>query len=86
MLAVDGNEDHEILAVNGAAAALMLSDIPWNGPIGESIASCCSRSQREGLVAMSDVLSDIFARGDALTVLSLFRCGTSLFNGWQVLH
>ncbi len=86
MLAVDGNEDHEILAVNGAAAALMLSDIPWNGPIGESIASCCSHSRREGLVAMNDVLSDIFARGDALTVLSLFRCDTSLFNGWQVLH
>ena len=37
MLAVDSNSDHEILSVNGAAAALMLSDIPWNGPIGVSV-------------------------------------------------
>ena len=32
--------DHEILSVNGAAAALMLSDIPWNGPIGACMHVC----------------------------------------------
>ena len=40
MLAVDSNSDHEILSVNGAAAALMLSDIPWNGPIGACMHAC----------------------------------------------
>ena len=34
MLAVDGRHDPEIMAINGAAAALTLSDIPWNGPVG----------------------------------------------------
>ncbi|PIU42151.1 MAG: polyribonucleotide nucleotidyltransferase [Candidatus Omnitrophica bacterium CG07_land_8_20_14_0_80_42_15] len=30
----DGKNDSDILAVNGASAALMISDIPFNGPIG----------------------------------------------------
>ncbi|XP_062979872.1 polyribonucleotide nucleotidyltransferase 1, mitochondrial [Elgaria multicarinata webbii] len=34
LLAVDGINDPEVLAINGASAALALSDIPWNGPIG----------------------------------------------------
>ncbi|XP_066482179.1 polyribonucleotide nucleotidyltransferase 1, mitochondrial isoform X1 [Tiliqua scincoides] len=34
LLAVDGVHDPEVLAINGASAALTLSDIPWNGPIG----------------------------------------------------
>uniref|UniRef100_A0A8D2L1T1 Polyribonucleotide nucleotidyltransferase 1, mitochondrial n=2 Tax=Varanus komodoensis TaxID=61221 RepID=A0A8D2L1T1_VARKO len=34
LLAVDGINEPEILAINGASAALALSDIPWNGPIG----------------------------------------------------
>uniref|UniRef100_A0A803SN41 polyribonucleotide nucleotidyltransferase n=1 Tax=Anolis carolinensis TaxID=28377 RepID=A0A803SN41_ANOCA len=34
LLAVDGVNDPEVLAINGASAALTLSDIPWNGPIG----------------------------------------------------
>lgn len=33
MLAVDKKHDPEVLSINGAAAALMLSDIPWNGPV-----------------------------------------------------
>ena len=35
-LALDGRHDPEVLSVNGAAAALALSDIPWGGPVGES--------------------------------------------------
>ena len=35
MLAVDGRHDPEVLSINGASAALLLSDIPWNGPVGE---------------------------------------------------
>ncbi|XP_019372212.1 PREDICTED: polyribonucleotide nucleotidyltransferase 1, mitochondrial isoform X1 [Gavialis gangeticus] len=34
ILAVDGINDPDVLAINGASAALALSDIPWNGPIG----------------------------------------------------
>lgn len=34
MLALDTKHDPEILSINGASAALLLSDIPWNGPIG----------------------------------------------------
>ncbi|XP_061083928.1 polyribonucleotide nucleotidyltransferase 1, mitochondrial [Conger conger] len=34
LLAVDGRNDPDVLAINGASAALTLSDIPWNGPIG----------------------------------------------------
>jgi len=34
LLAVDGVFDPDILCINAASAALGLSDIPWNGPIG----------------------------------------------------
>lgn len=34
LLSADGEVDPDILAINGASAALMVSDIPWNGPIG----------------------------------------------------
>lgn len=34
MLAVDGINDPDVIAINGASAALSISDIPWNGPVG----------------------------------------------------
>ncbi|XP_060043235.1 polyribonucleotide nucleotidyltransferase 1, mitochondrial isoform X2 [Erinaceus europaeus] len=34
LLAVDGINEPDILAINGASAALSLSNIPWNGPVG----------------------------------------------------
>ncbi|KAM5164668.1 polyribonucleotide nucleotidyltransferase 1, mitochondrial [Mantella aurantiaca] len=34
LLAVDGVNEPDVLAINGASAALALSDIPWNGPVG----------------------------------------------------
>ncbi len=33
-LSSDGEDQLDILAINAASAALMISDIPWNGPIG----------------------------------------------------
>ncbi|XP_026987508.1 polyribonucleotide nucleotidyltransferase 1, mitochondrial isoform X3 [Sagmatias obliquidens] len=33
LLAVDGVNEPDVLAINGASVALSLSDIPWNGPI-----------------------------------------------------
>ncbi|PWA64842.1 polyribonucleotide nucleotidyltransferase [Artemisia annua] len=34
VLSSDGNQDPDIMAANATSAALMLSDIPWGGPIG----------------------------------------------------
>lgn len=34
LLAVDGVFDPDILSINAASAALSLSNIPWNGPVG----------------------------------------------------
>lgn len=34
MLALDGSNDPDVLSINGASAALAVSDIPWNGPVG----------------------------------------------------
>ncbi|XP_015591268.1 polyribonucleotide nucleotidyltransferase 1, mitochondrial [Cephus cinctus] len=34
MLAIDGINDPDVLSINGASAALALSDVPWNGPVG----------------------------------------------------
>ncbi|XP_072763672.1 polyribonucleotide nucleotidyltransferase 1, mitochondrial [Anoplolepis gracilipes] len=34
VLAVDGMNDPDVIAINGASAALSVSDIPWNGPVG----------------------------------------------------
>ncbi|CAH1162707.1 unnamed protein product [Phaedon cochleariae] len=34
MLAVDGVNNPDVISINAASAALSLSDIPWNGPIG----------------------------------------------------
>lgn len=34
LLAVDGVNDPDVLSINAASAALSVSDIPWNGPIG----------------------------------------------------
>lgn len=34
LLSADAENDPDVLVINGASAALTLSDIPWNGPIG----------------------------------------------------
>jgi polyribonucleotide nucleotidyltransferase len=34
LLSADGENDPDILSILGASAALMVSDIPWDGPIG----------------------------------------------------
>ena len=34
LLSTDQVNEADVLMVNGASAALMISDIPWNGPIG----------------------------------------------------
>lgn len=34
VLAYDGTHDPAVMAINGASAAMAVSDIPWSGPIG----------------------------------------------------
>src|SRR5882762_3029225 len=34
LLSADGENDPDILAIIGASASLMVSDIPWDGPLG----------------------------------------------------
>ena len=34
VLSADGENDPDILSITGASAALMVSDIPWKGPLG----------------------------------------------------
>ncbi|XP_047081950.1 polyribonucleotide nucleotidyltransferase 2, mitochondrial-like [Lolium rigidum] len=34
VLSSDGKQDPDVMAANASSAALMLSDVPWNGPIG----------------------------------------------------
>src|SRR3954470_14965051 len=34
LLSADGENDPDILSIIGASAALMVSDIPWDGPLG----------------------------------------------------
>jgi len=40
LLSADGNVEPDILAINGASAALMVSDIPWKGPVGAVRVGC----------------------------------------------
>ena len=44
LLALDGRHDTEVLSINGASAALSLSDIPWAGPVGAVRVGCCNHS------------------------------------------
>lgn len=34
VLSADGKQDPDVMAANATSAALMLSDIPWGGPVG----------------------------------------------------
>ncbi|XP_063232104.1 polyribonucleotide nucleotidyltransferase 1, mitochondrial [Bacillus rossius redtenbacheri] len=61
LLAVDGVHDPEVASVNAASAALSLSDIPWNGPVG---------AVRVGLVA-GEVVVNPTRREQAESTLNL---------------
>lgn len=41
VLSADGTQDPDILAINATSAALMLSNIPWDGPIGYHCGYSC---------------------------------------------
>jgi polyribonucleotide nucleotidyltransferase len=41
-LAVDGVNNPDVINISAASAALTLSDIPWNGPVGAVRVSICN--------------------------------------------
>src|SRR6266498_4786280 len=55
-LSSDGVNPLDILAINAASAAMMISDIPWNGPVG---------ALRVGRVTGEFVINPTFAEIDA---------------------
>ncbi|XP_068423899.1 polyribonucleotide nucleotidyltransferase 1, mitochondrial [Clinocottus analis] len=65
LLAVDGVNDPDVLAINAASAALALSDIPWNGPIG---------AVRVGMVG-GEMLINPTRREMASSILNLIVAG-----------
>ncbi len=48
VLSVDGENDPDILALNAVSAALAISKIPWNGPIGAVRVGCVKESGNGG--------------------------------------
>ena len=61
VLSVDGVNDPDVLAINAVSAALAISKIPWNGPVG---------AVRVG-VAKSDPENSLLVNPDATVELSL---------------
>ena len=74
----DGENPLDILAINAASAALMISDIPWNGPIG---------AVRIGRINSEFIINPTFAEIDASDLdlriagtreaISMVECGAN---------
>ena len=56
LLATDQVNDPDIAMVNGASAALAMSDIPWNGPIG-----CVRVSQIDGKFVANPTIEQMYS-------------------------
>jgi len=54
VLSSDGENDPDILAVNGASAALMISDIPFNGPL-----VCCRVANVDGRIILNPTYAEL---------------------------
>jgi len=54
VLSSDGENDPDILAVNGASIALLLSDIPFNGPL-----ACCRVGRVEGQFILNPTYAEL---------------------------
>ncbi|MCX5712566.1 MAG: polyribonucleotide nucleotidyltransferase, partial [Candidatus Omnitrophica bacterium] len=54
VLSSDGENEPDVLAVNGASCALMLSDVPFNGPI-----ACCRVARVEGSLVINPTYAEI---------------------------
>jgi polyribonucleotide nucleotidyltransferase len=76
LLSADGENDPDVLSITGASAALMVSDIPWDGPLG---------SVRLGRVEGKFVVNPTHAER-AKSDLDLVYVGNAqdvvMFEGW----
>jgi polyribonucleotide nucleotidyltransferase len=54
VLSADGENDPDILSIIGASAALMVSDIPWAGPLGRG----ARRARQRQVCCQSDSCRD----------------------------
>jgi len=52
VLSVDGENEADVLALNAVSAALAISRIPWNGPIGAVRVGCVKESGNGGSVCI----------------------------------
>ena len=66
-LSVDGDNDPDIIGLNAAAAAIEVSDIPWDGPIA---------GVRVGKIGGKLVLNPSFAQAENESTLDLIVSGT----------
>ena len=65
LLQLDGLSQPSVMAINGASAALTLSDIPWNGPVGEF---------RRDVMGVGVGGGGKKTKGDGLRVIKQKRC------------
>lgn len=70
VLSVDGEHDPDVLAINAVSAALAVSKIPWNGPVGASRVGLVRQEGNEELVVNPHVTEYPFCEMD-LVVSSL---------------
>lgn len=78
LLSADGTDNPDVLAINGAAAALALSDIPWTGPIGwcHSESTCGTKGRREVVLNPAGALC--CAVGFHVLMLEIHRSSTRI--------
>ena len=75
VLSVDGVNDPDVLSINAVSAALAISKIPWNGPVG---------AVRVG-VAKADPENSLLVNPDSTTELSLDLVLTSSKTGHTLM-
>jgi len=92
-LSVDLENPPDILAINGASAALLISDIPFNDPIGAArVAKIGDKLVLDpGTEAMKDSTMDLVVAGTETTIM-MIECGSDqvseadVFEGIKLAH
>lgn len=76
VLSLDGKQDPDILAANAASTALMLSDIPWGGPIG-----VIRLGRIDGQIVVNPTMDEVLKKSCILVYSSNFtNCSNCLWS------
>ncbi len=59
VLSVDGVNDPDVLAINAVSAALAISKIPWNGPVGAVRVGVAKSDPENSLIVNPDVATEL---------------------------